>query len=338
MKKAFALLILAALAVGGYFAYEHYIREKNDVNTDILTLYGNVDIRRTNLGFRVSGRISEFRFEEGDRIREGETVAAMDREPYEDAVAVAAAQVEHAEVNYEKLLAGNRPQEIEQARATLAERIASLTLLESDLRRVTKLVKDAAVSQEDYETVLSQRNGAAAQVDLARATLDLQEEGYRKEDIAMAKSQLSEARANLKKAQTNLDDTVLKCPNDGVLLTRVEEPGAVVAAGQIVATLSLTHAVWVYVYVPETQLGEVAPGMKAEIFTDTHPEKPYLGHVGYISPQAEFTPKTVETTELRTNLVYRVRIIADAPDDGLRQGMPVTVRLALNQPRETQDD
>lgn len=100
-----------------------------------------------------------------------------------------------------------------------------------------------------------------------------------------------------------------------------------VSAGQIVATLSLKDAVWVYVYVPEPQLGKIAPGMRAEIFTDTRPKKPYIGHVGYISPEAEFTPKNVETTELRTSLVYRLRIVAENPDDGLRQGMPVTVTL-----------
>lgn len=224
-------------------------------------------------------------------------------------------------------MAGNRPQEIAQAQATLEERVASLQLLESDFRRVAKLVKTFAVSQEEYETVIAQRDEAAARKNLAKATLDLIEEGYRKEEIAVAKAALEESRANLEKAQTDLADTVLVCPNDGVLLTRVEEPGAVVQAGQAVATLSLTRSVWVYVYVAETQLGLVAPGMRAEIVTDTAPQKPYSGHVGYISPQAEFTPKTVETTEQRTNLVYRVRVIADAPDDGLRQGMPVTVRL-----------
>lgn len=326
MKKIIILLLMAGGAAGAY-AYWHFEIKESDVSTNYLTLYGNVEIRRVNLAFRVPGRIETLLFEEGDAIKKGETVATLDRETYTHAAAIASAQVARAQATYEQYLAGNRPQEIGQARATLAERVASLQLLESDFKRVEKLVKTSAVSQEDYETVTAQRDEAAARMELAKATLDLTEEGYRKEEIAVAKAALEEAVASLKKAETDLADTVLVCPNDGVLLTRIEEPGAVLQAGQAVATLSLTRSVWVYVYVAETQLGLVAPGMKAEIYTDTAPEKPYSGHVGYISPQAEFTPKTVETTEQRTNLVYRVRVIADAPDDGLRQGMPVTVRL-----------
>jgi HlyD family secretion protein len=112
-----------------------------------------------------------------------------------------------------------------------------------------------------------------------------------------------------------------------VLLTRIAEPGAIVAAGQTVATLSLNDPIWVRAYVPEPDLGKIWPGMPAEILTDSRPDRPYKGHVGFISPEAEFTPKNVETPRLRTDLVFRLRVVADNPDEGLRQGMPVTVTL-----------
>ena len=329
-KKIIVLLLLLAVGVGGYFGRQHYILTKQQENDDFIMLYGNVEIRRVNLGFRVSGRISDIRFEEGDEIKKGEVIARLDREPYEDTRAVAAAQVENARENFAKLEAGNRPQEIEQARATLNERIASLNVLESDFKRAKMLVEDRVISEQEFETVIARRDEAEARRKLAEENLNLLIEGFRKEDIAMGKAQFSEAKANLKKSETALEDTELLCPNDGTLLTRVEEVGSVVNAGQIIATLSLKDAVWVYVYIPEPQLGKIAPGMKAEIITDTRPDKPYSGQVGYISPEAEFTPKNVETTELRTSLVYRVRIVADSPDNGLRQGMPVTVRLSLN--------
>lgn len=332
-KKIIVVLLLLGLAGGGYFAWQYYAKAEQQKSLDYLTLYGNVEIRRVNLGFRVSGRISEILFEEGDSIKKGEVIARLDLEPYQDIRAAAAAQVESARENYAKLEAGNRPQEIEQARATLNERIASLNVLESDLRRARQLIEDRVISEQEFETVLARRDEAEARRKLAEENRNLLIEGFRKEDVAVGKAQLSEAEANLKKAETALADTVLLCPNDGTLLTRVEEVGAVVGAGQIVATLSLRDAVWVYVYVPEPQLGLLAPGMKAEIVTDTRPERPYSGRVGYISPEAEFTPKNVETTQLRTSLVYRVRIVADNPDDGLRQGMPVTVRLA-HEPRQ----
>ena len=333
MRKTIVLIFLLGVGIGIYFGWKHVTTVKLQEENDILTLYGNVEIRRVNLGFRVPGRISEILFAEGDAIKKGEIIAQLDREPYEDVLAVAAAQVEGAEANCLRLEAGNRPQEIEQARATLNERMASLKVLESDVLRTKRLYESNTVTLQEFETVTARRDEADARKDLAAENLNLLRDGFRKEDIAIGKAQLSEAKANLKKAQTALADTVLLCPNDGILLTRVEEVGSVVNAGQIIATLSLKDAVWVYVYVPGPQLGKLAPGMKAEIVTDTRPDNPYQGHVGYISPEAEFTPKNVETTELRTSLVYRVRIIAENPDDGLRQGMPVTVKLLTAQQR-----
>jgi HlyD family secretion protein len=331
IKKIILFLVLFLLVVVGYFLWQYYIQTTQNIDRNQLTLYGNVELRRVNLGFRVFGRISEILFEEGESVKKGDVIARLDREPYEDAHAVAIAQVEIAQENYAKLETGNRPQEIEQARAVLKERQAGLNVLESDLKRAQQLIKTLAITAQEYETIEARRDEAVARKQLAEANLNLLIEGFRKEDIAIGKSQLSETKANLKKNQTALEDTELLCPNDGILLTRVEEVGSVVSAGQIIATISLKDAVWIYVYVSEPQLGKLAPGMKAEIFTDSLPEKPYSGQVGYISPEAEFTPKSVETTELRTALVYRVRIIADNPDNGLRQGMPVTVRLKLNQ-------
>ncbi|MGL4944118.1 MAG: secretion protein HlyD [Thermoguttaceae bacterium] len=330
MRKIVAVFFVIAVLGGGCYVWQHNFGANQNANENCLTLYGNVEIRRVNLGFRVSGRISEIAFEEGDAIQKGEVIAQLDRKPYEDLYAVALAQVESAQANCAKLEVGNRPQEIEQMRASLNERVASLNVLESELRRATQLVEDRVISAQEFETAVARRDEADARKKLAEENLSLAIEGFRKEDIAIGKAKLSEANANLRKAATSLEDTVLLCPNDGTLLTRVEEVGSVVGAGQVVVSLSLKDAVWVYVYVPEPQLGKLSPGMKAAIITDTNPENPYSGQVGYISPEAEFTPKTVQTTELRTSLVYRVRIIADNPDSGLRQGMPVTVRLFLN--------
>jgi HlyD family secretion protein len=130
-------------------------------------------------------------------------------------------------------------------------------------------------------------------------------------------------------------------PSEGIILTRVREPGSVVREGDPVYTLSIVSPVWIRAFIPEPLLGVVYPNMQAEVFTNTENGPTYKGHVGFISPVAEFTPKTVETTELRTDLVYRLRIIADNPDQGLRQGMPVTVKLyrkSQNEHRSTRSD
>jgi HlyD family secretion protein len=186
-----------------------------------------------------------------------------------------------------------------------------------------------AVSKSDFDTAESRKNQAEANLASSKETYSLLMAGYREEDINVARASVKAAEANLMQAQTNLSDTKLFSPSDGVILTRVVEPGAMVTAGQTVSTLSLTKIVWVRAYVNEKDRGRIYPGMPAEIFTDTEPNKAYIGHIGFISPEAEFTPKSVETPELRTSLVYRLRVIADDPDHGLGQGMPVTVKLRI---------
>ncbi len=168
---------------------------------------------------------------------------------------------------------------------------------------------------------------AEAQVQSAKATLRLAQEGFREEDIAAAIAAREATAARVAAAETALADTVLAAPSDGVILTRIREKGAIVASGAPVYAESLNDPAWVRAYVDEPNLGRIHPGMKALIYTDTRPETPYRGQIGFISPRAEFTPKSVETPELRTALVYRLRVIVDGAGEGLRQGMPVTVRL-----------
>jgi HlyD family secretion protein len=151
--------------------------------------------------------------------------------------------------------------------------------------------------------------------------------GYREEDIAAARARLEETNAQVAKIQLQIDDTRLHSPAAGTVLVRAQEPGAMVAPGQAVFTLSLLEKTWVRAYVPEPRLGRIYPGMKARVFTDTRPGQPYSGQVGFIASQAEFTPKNVQTEELRSDLVFRFRVVLDNPDEQLRQGMPVTVEL-----------
>jgi HlyD family secretion protein len=166
------------------------------------------------------------------------------------------------------------------------------------------------------------RQAAAAQ------GLRLLDEGTRAEDLAAARANLEAAQARLAMAQTALADTRLLAPQAGVVLSRVREPGAIVAPGEVAYVVSLTRPVWVRAYVGEEELGRVHPGLEVAVVTDSAPGRPYRGRIGFISPVAEFTPKSVETPDLRADLVYRLRVVVDQPDEGLRQGMPVTVRVA----------
>jgi HlyD family secretion protein len=141
------------------------------------------------------------------------------------------------------------------------------------------------------------------------------------------KENLKQAEANVIIAQDNLDYTKSFAPTKGVILSRIREPGTNVNPTNPVYTLSISSPIWIRAFVDEPNLGSVHYGMEAEVYTDVKGSKVYKGKIGFISPVAEFTPKTVQTTELRTELVYRLRVYVDNPDNELLQGMPVTIKL-----------
>ena len=295
MKRLFLLLLLLLLIFIGYiymlnppwavkWAKEHGLNWfVEPLEASELILYGNVDIRQVDLGFRVKGRVLTMPFQEGDFVHANALMGVLDKQPYTDQVAQAEAQVESAE-------------------ASLAN---AIQLLE----RRNILIGTGGISQQDIDDAI-----AAKKVSVAN---------------------LKEAQAALGVAKTNLGDTELYCPADGTILTRIREPGTVVREADAIYTLSLISPIWVRAYVAEPQLGLIYPGMPAKVYTDTKGGKVYEGHIGFISPVAEFTPKTVETTQLRTDLVYRLRVIVDNVDYGLRQGMPVTVKLPLSKKDES---
>ena len=324
MKKKL-LWLLAALAVCGLGWHLAADRGKRGEG---LRLYGNVDIRQVELGFRVPGRIAEVRVDEGDRVAAGDLLAALDAKPYQDALAKAAAERDVALAAMNKYHAGSRDEDIAQARAQVAQLEAQAENAERLARRRKTLLHDAAVSVEESESAGYSRDALRAELERARKALALQLAGFRTEDVAAAEASYRSAQASVDTAVTDLADARIVCPSDGRVLSRVREPGAVVAAGATVLVVSLDRPVWVRAYVPEPSLGEVHLGMPVKVYTDGRPDAPYPGRVGFISPVAEFTPKNVETEALRTDLVYRLRIVVDKPDDGLRQGMPVTVRPA----------
>jgi len=292
-----------------------------------LTLYGNVDIRQVDLAFAVDGPLKEMLVDEGDSVKQGQPLARLDDTSYRHAADQAKATADQMRAALSKTERGNRVQEIESARAAVNEARARLKNAEATYTRRQQLVKEDTVSRQSLDDAQRDLTVARATVNARESALRLAEEGYRNEDIDAARAATAAADAGVGLAQYKLDRTVIAAPSDGTVLTRIREPGAMVGPNAPVFTLSLTNPVWVRTYVDEPYLGRVAPGTKVTVKTDDPAGKSYTGTVGFVSPTAEFTPKTVETPELRSDLVYRVRIVVDAPDRGLRQGMPVTVIL-----------
>ncbi|HEY9090647.1 secretion protein HlyD [Parasphingorhabdus sp.] len=316
---AIAALLIAAVATRGFGLFG------ND-DDGSLTLYGNVDIREVDLGFRVGGRIESIVVEEGEKVKVGELLATLDSASLESRASLADAEISAAQANLTKLRNGNRAQDIAQARARLAAARISVTEAEKDYRRRARLVEPGAISRDLWDQTVAARHRARAQAAEAGAALSLLQAGARREDIAAAAAQVEAAKAQRTGAEVDLSDTRLFAQTSGTVVTRAQEPGAIVQPGATILTLSINKPMRVRAYIGEPDLTRISPGMAVEVLVDGNP-RTYKGTIGYISPQAEFTPKSVETQDLRTDLVYRLRIIVADPDDALRQGQPVTVRV-----------
>ena len=304
-----------------------------------LVLQGNIDIRQVQLGFRVNGRIAEMFVEEGDRVEAGAALAHLDPEPLENERAVAAAELATRQADLHRLEAGMRPAEIRGAEARVIEARASQRSAEETARRQETLFANGAVSQQSATESRARAEETRARLHVAEAALNLAREGFRAEDVDAGRAALAAAEARLRTAETRLADATLKAPSAGVVLARVREPGAIVQPGEATLTLALDRPLWVRAYVQGEDLARVAPGAEAEVWTDAAPDRRYRGQVGFVSPTAEFTPRTVQTENLRSGLVYQVRIIVAEPDAHLRQGMPASVGIrGLNLESAPDDD
>jgi len=291
-----------------------------------LRLYGNVDVREVDMAFRVSGRIATIPVDEGERVKPGQLLATLDPAPIEDRVAQATAAVGQAQANLAKAVNGARAQDIAQARARVEAAAVARDYAQKQYDRREPLVASGTISRAAWDEAVANLRQAEARLAEARQALSLLEAGTRVEDVAAARAQLANAQAQRGAAVTDLRDARLAAPSEGIVLTRAMEPGAIAQPGQTVMTIALTRPMRIRAYVGEPDLARVKPGMKVEVRTDGT-DRVYHGTIGFISPRAEFTPKSVETEDLRTDLVYRMRIIVADPDDGLRQGQPVTVTL-----------
>ncbi len=349
-KRALILVLLLVLGLGVYAVWQG----GGAAEEAPLTLSGHVDIRSVNLSFRVGGRLATVAVDEGATVAPGTLLATLDAEPCELALRQAEANVEAArravpmaekaalsmKAALELRRSGYRTEQVEQARASLAAQRVLYENARREYERQKALVEKGAVSQTSYDAAVRNSESQRALVEVAIARLAELEAGFRPEEITQAHAQyeaaleaVKEMQARLAVAETqraqaelNLRDTSLTAPAAGVVMTRVLEPGSMVAAGTPVLVLSLREPVWVRAYVDEPLLDRIHLGQKVRVFTDGGRE--YEGTIAFISPQAEFTPKTVETADIRTTLVYRLRIVVEGEGAStLNQGAPVSVEI-----------
>lgn len=317
------LLVLALAALVGFGGYSYYQGSKQ---TD-LVLYGNVDIRQVSLAFNASERIDKLFVKEGQRVEQGQLLAALATENLTYLFEKSKAQLAQQEAVVRRLHNGSRPEELEQAAARVRQADADALNALQYKERLDALYAQHAISMQQRDDASARYKAAAAALDEAQEAQRLAQLGPREEDIAEAEAALKTLQAEVKLRRYNLEQAQLKAPQKGIIRSRLQEPGDMASPQKPVFLLTTDEKKWVRAYIPETALGKVQPGQQAKIYIDSQPDKPLDGTVGYISHIAEFTPKSVQTEELRTALLYEVRINAEDPDDILRMGMPATVRF-----------
>jgi len=329
MKKLLiALCIIGVLAAGGW-AWIHQ-RAKNQDGA--LVLQGSVDIRQISLAFDGSGRVVEMRAEEGDRVHAGAVLAVLDTRLLALQAEQAQAQIDAQQQSLLRMRNGARPEEIAQTRSRVTAAEADAAQAGQDLERLQGIsanTQGRGVSAQDLDRAGSRLQVAQARVAEQRDALALIELGPRTEDLAAAEAQLKVAQSQLAMLQYRIAQGELRAPADAIVRSRLLEPGDMATPQRPVFALALMQPKWVRVYVGEPDLGRIRSRMEARIVTDSAPDKSIAGRIGYISSVAEFTPKTVQTEELRTSLVYQVRVLVDDPHDVLRLGQPVTVHLEI---------
>lgn len=299
----------------------------NPSNTDAIVLSGTLEAREIDLSFQVSGRMTDLLRDEGSAVQSGAVVAKLDDRDYQLNFQLASATANAAKASLAALSAGTRRQEISAAEADVEKANAQLNYWKAEVKRISFLVPKKLATTEQLEQTQLQYEIALAGVDQAEQNLNLLKEGPRKEDIERAEQEYAARIEARELAKQQLSYTTLQSPVDGMVTLRLSEKGEVVSPGQPVIRVAELANTWVRGYISEANLGRVRLGQPATIKVDSYPDKEFSGTLTFISPVAEFTPKTVETRELRVDLVYRIKVQVDNPDGLLKIGMPADIHL-----------
>ncbi|MEJ2630957.1 MAG: efflux RND transporter periplasmic adaptor subunit [Acidihalobacter sp.] len=318
------------IAAGLRGAGTHWFDSGTQTPGDTLTLYGNIDLREVQLAFNEPGRITGMPAQAGDTVEKGQLLASLDKRRYVADLKRAQASLNASKAALDRLLSGSRPQDIARLRAVVDADKAELEAKRLTYQRLVRLVRQKAGTQQNLDEARAAMQAATGHLKADQQALNLAIAGPRLEDIAQARASVAVEQAARDLAQIALDDTALYAPSSGVIRNRIMEPGDMASPSAAVYTLALTSPLWVRAYVDEADLGHIRLGLPASVNSDSFPGHSFKGWIGYISPTAEFTPKSVETTRVRSQLVYQVHVFVCNAQDRLRLGMPVTVHIALN--------
>ncbi len=328
--KRWILLFLIAVLAGGLL-YHYFLKEKEEGN-HFIKVSGNIETQEVDVGFKISGRIIGLYVQEGDWVERGKVIARLDDEDLRQRVDLARATMKSAQARLEKLLAGSRPEEIKEAEAHLQQAQFDYENKKTQYERMKTLFEGRVIPKETLDNAETRYRIAKAILEGAMETYKKVKEGPRKEDIEDGRAQVEQARASLRLSETQLSYTELQAPISGIVLVKSREVGEVVNPGTSILTLADMTQVWLRAYISETDLSRVKWGQEVIITTDLYPQKEYRGKITFISSQAEFTPKQIQTEKERVTLVYRIKVDIPNPDRELKPGMPAEGRILLAPP------
>lgn len=297
----------------------------------ILEGTGTIEATEVRVGTKVLGRIKDLLVREGDTVKAGQVIARLESAEYAAAVARDRAGVAKAEAQLAELLAGAREQEIKEARAAVAQAAANLEKARLDWDRYQELYAEGAISSLDRDAALNRHQVAQEQHKAAQERLNLLLAGARAEAIEAARWEVARAKAALAASQVALDDTVIRAPISGIVLTKVSEEGETVLVGTPILVMIDPQDIWLRVYIAETDIGRVRLGQPARIRVDSFPDRSFPGKVTEIASRAEFTPKNVQTKKERVYLVFGVKIAIENPEGLLKPGMPADAEIIVEE-------
>jgi HlyD family secretion protein len=298
---------------------------RSDRDDAPLVLSGNVEVVDAQIGFKASGRVAERLVSEGQVISRGQLVARLDDVEQQQQLALRRAELAAAEAFLRELQSGSRPQEIAAAEAAVRSAQAEEERLRLDFARAQELRAKEVIAPRDFELSQAQLRVAEARRLESQERLKLVQEGPRIETLEQAKARVEQARAAVALAETQVENTRVSSPLDGIVVSHHVEAGEFVSPGTPVVSIADLSRPWVRAYVDQTELGKLRHGQMVQVRIDTYPDKTYDGVVAFISSEAEFTPKTVQTTKERTKLVYRVKVDVANVSGDLKPGMPADV-------------
>lgn len=314
------ILLLIAASIGVYYFFFR--------TTDhAVTATGMIEITQADLTPKVSGYLVERKFKEGDSVSQGEIIAVIDKTDYALKYQESVASYQSAQSKLNDLLAGSRSAEIFSYRAAMTSAQNSRDKAASDYQRYEKLYEGGGISAQSLDNYRVALTTSEGNLEQAQAAYQLALEGNRTDAIQAQRHVVEQTEAAMQSAQRILQDTDVKSPLTGKVLSKNYEVGEFVSAGSPIATIGDLHDCWVKIYVPSTMLGQVTLGQEAEVKIDSYPNRTFKGTVKEIATEAEFTPRQTITKDERANLVFAVKVYLENPDGIFKPGMPAEVRI-----------